>query len=110
MKVSKTVLLLENKIDQILRDQHVIGLLSKNINTAINIQSFVNRRLEGVLKLVDIATLKSLNDLFESINQLEKESIVQKEKIANLEELLKKSIPVSSPKKSKLKSKEKLKN
>lgn len=90
MKVSELVVsIIENKIDDILRDKHVINFFSQNINTAIRLQYFLNKKLELVLRLADVATLKSLQELFESINKLEKDSIEQKEKIAYLEELLK---------------------
>lgn len=100
MKVSDLVVsMVENKIDDLLRDKNVINFMAKNINTAIRLQYFLNKRLELVLRLADVATLKSLQELFESINRLEKESVEQKERIAYLEELLKaKSEELSAPK------------
>lgn len=88
MKVTETLVAVEDKIDRILRDKLIINMLSKNVNTAIKLQSFLNNRLEVILKIADVATLKSLNDLFASINHLEKESIKQAERIAELEKLL----------------------
>lgn len=49
--------------------------------------------------MTDVATLKSLNELFESVNHLEKESMKQKAKIAHLEERLKNSAVSETPKK-----------
>jgi hypothetical protein len=99
MKVTKMIFLVENKIDELLRDERVINVLSKNLNTAIKLQHFANKRLEFILKLADVATLKSLNELFESVNHLEKESMKHKAKIALLEEHLKKSSASETPKK-----------
>jgi hypothetical protein len=84
----KAIEVLEAKIDEMLRNRRVLLLLSKNINTAIKVQTFATKRLELVLRIADIPTLKGLNELFESVNHLEKESMKQKERILQLEEQL----------------------
>ncbi len=89
MKIAKTVLLFENKIEELLRDKRVLAVASKNINTAIKLQHFANKRLALLLRVADIATHKGLNELFESVNLLEKESMKQKERIAFLENYIK---------------------
>jgi hypothetical protein len=101
MKMTKAVLLMENKLEELLRDKRVLNLVSKNINNAIKLQHFANKRIAFILKVADIATHKGLNELFESVNQLEKESKIHKERIAFLEDCLKNQEKTNSQKKIK---------
>lgn len=81
MKIAE---ILETKFDQILRDERVLSLLSKNINIAVSLQKNATKRLESFLAIADIPTLRGLNDLFKSVNELEKLTMVQREEIENL--------------------------
>lgn len=96
-KFEKIEAKLESKIDEILRDERVLKVLSKNINNMIKIQNYATRRLEFVLRIADVPTLKGLNELFESVNHLEKETMKQRERILILEKRLAQLDPVESP-------------
>lgn len=85
MKVAKVVELVESKIEDMLRDERVLNMVSKNINTAVKVQNYAHKRMELVLRLADIPTLKSLNELFLAVNHLEKENIRLSEKVQELE-------------------------
>jgi len=88
MKVGKVVNLVEEKIEDILRDERVLSMVSKNINTAVKVQNYAHKRMEFFLKLADVPTLKSLNELFEAVNHLEKENVKLQEKVSDLESKL----------------------
>lgn len=85
MKVGKVVNLVEEKIEDILRDERVLSMVSKNINTAVKVQNYAHKRMEFFLKLADVPTLKSLNELFAAVNHLEKENVKLQEKVSELE-------------------------
>lgn len=75
----------EKQIEKVMRDDTFIKLVSFNLNTALKIQKYTHRKFETLLKIADVPTVKSLNELFETVHQLEKETHEQKEKIAHLE-------------------------
>ena len=85
MKVAKVVELVEGKIEDMLRDERVLNMVSKNINNAVKVQNYAHKRMELILRLADIPTLKSLNELFEAVNHLEKENVKLQERVAELE-------------------------
>ena len=98
MKVGKVVNLVEEKIEDILRDERVLSMVSKNINAAVKVQNYAHKRMEFFLKLADVPTLKSLTELFETVNHLEKENVMLQEKIAALESRLEQLEKIKSSK------------
>lgn len=85
IKTNQIINNVEKQLEKIMRDDTFIEMVSFNINTALKIQKYTHKKLETLLKIADVPTLKSLNELFETVHVLEKESHQQKEKIAHLE-------------------------
>lgn len=88
MKTQKVFSNLESNIDQLMRDERFIKIISSNINLILKVQDFTHRKLESVLKVVDVPTIKSMDNLFNTIKHLEETVHHQAEKIVHLENQL----------------------
>lgn len=84
-KTNELINNVEKKIEKLMRDDTFIKVVSYNLNTALKLQKYTHQKFEKILKMADVPTLKSLNELFETVHHLEKETHDQKEKIAHLE-------------------------
>ena len=69
IKTNELINNVEKKIEKIMRDDTFIKVVSYNLNTALKLQKFTHQKFEKILKMADVPTLKSLNELFETIQQ-----------------------------------------
>jgi flagellar biosynthesis chaperone FliJ len=86
MKTENIFKAIEKNIDLLIRDDRFINVVSTNLNTLLKIQDYTHQKLESILRIVDVPTIKSMDHLFNSINMLEKTIQDQSKKINHLEE------------------------